>query len=643
MLSLLTTMWTVPAKASPSGGALPAPLELDLQISGTFGVPADAVGVALNVTVTNPVGPGYVAVYPCGDVPNASNLNYATDQTVPNFVITRLSAEGDVCISTSQTTDVVVDLAGYVPNGSQLTLLPQPQRFLDTRVHVGAGVRTTANGVTAVQLAGVMGVPQDASLVVFNATAVDPTGPGFLSVYPCGQNPPSSSTLNFQPGETVPNLVITGVGANGTVCFYSNTAMDLVGDVAGYVEGDEEQVVMLAAPQRVLDTRDGTGGPATPLDSTGRSLRVAGVGGVAADASAAIVNMTAVGAVGPGYATAYPCGQNVPLVSNVNYVAAAARANLAIVQLGPTGDLCLTSSQRTDVIVDVSGFVVGALDFVPQAPTRIYDSRLDGLPRCNRGVRFAQPQQLQIIDLTNGAIVGSASIPSSGLRPPAVYVRRDCSGIDVVDLTTRTVLDMTGVVKRSQPLAAAVSAYQLMINDGGVYGVTNESGSPQRLVDAVTGRTVFTLPTLAPGPGGSPLSLWTSAGSTADGSLFALARPTQPGDLNRLTVLTFTGDGQQIASFTPPPGASEFKLSTYGTYLSFAINTAYDVVTPDGAHIGTLPFGENQIAKLVSWMGDGSTLVCLTASNLAQRWDLFSPRQPLVPTSPNLDCLADAA
>ena len=67
-----------------------APL-LVLKVTGQGGVPATGVAaVALNVTVTqseNPaIGGGYVTVYPCDKPrPDASNLNFVTDQTVPNL------------------------------------------------------------------------------------------------------------------------------------------------------------------------------------------------------------------------------------------------------------------------------------------------------------------------------------------------------------------------------------------------------------------------------------------------------------------------------------------------------------------------------------------------------------------------------
>lgn len=85
-----------------------------LQITGRGGVPAGAAAVVLNVTVTGPGAPGYVTVYPCdAGRPTASNLNYTTGQTIPNAVLTKLSASGTVCLYTLSATHLVVDVAGY--------------------------------------------------------------------------------------------------------------------------------------------------------------------------------------------------------------------------------------------------------------------------------------------------------------------------------------------------------------------------------------------------------------------------------------------------------------------------------------------------------------------------------------------------
>ena len=111
-----------------------------------------------------------------------------------------------------------------------------------------------------------------------------------------------------------------------------------------------------ASPQRLLDTRDGTGGHPGPLAGGSQlTLAVAGVGQVPADAVGLIVNLTATNATADGYLTAYPCGTTIPTASNVNYRAGTTVPNLVIVALGG-GSLCIFSNATTDVIVDVAGW-----------------------------------------------------------------------------------------------------------------------------------------------------------------------------------------------------------------------------------------------------------------------------------------------
>jgi hypothetical protein len=46
-------------------------------------------------------------------VPEASNLNFASRQAVPNAVLAGLGLDGRVCLYSSAETDVLVDGSGY--------------------------------------------------------------------------------------------------------------------------------------------------------------------------------------------------------------------------------------------------------------------------------------------------------------------------------------------------------------------------------------------------------------------------------------------------------------------------------------------------------------------------------------------------
>jgi len=84
-------------------------------------------------------------------------------------------------------------------------------------------------------------------------------------------------------------------------------------------------------------------------------VSVANRGGVPADATAAVLNVTIADPVGDGYATVFPCG-TVPYTSSSNYSAGENVANEVIAKLSPTGTICVFTYATANVIVDVAGY-----------------------------------------------------------------------------------------------------------------------------------------------------------------------------------------------------------------------------------------------------------------------------------------------
>ena len=82
---------------------------------------------------------------------------------------------------------------------------------------------------------------------------------------------------------------------------------------------------------------------------------LAGQAGFPADATAALINLTATNTAAPGYVRAYPCGEEQD-VSNVNYAAGQTVANLASVKVAAGGDICFKSYAQTDIVVDLAGW-----------------------------------------------------------------------------------------------------------------------------------------------------------------------------------------------------------------------------------------------------------------------------------------------
>jgi len=170
-----------------------------------------------------------------------------------------------------------------------------------------------------------------------------------------------------------------------------------------------------AEPQRLTDTRADA-----PLGA-GRvlSIAVGGAGPVPDDATGALVNITAVDACAPGFLTAFPCGAAVPLASSVNYVTGETRANLATVQLGTEGRLCVHSSARVDVLVDLVGWFApdDGRAIAPAAHRRLLDTRTSGLrPAARSWTAVDAPAGLALVTVTvtDPASAGFASVaPSS--------------------------------------------------------------------------------------------------------------------------------------------------------------------------------------------------------------------------------------
>lgn len=218
---------------------------LALTVAGRGGVPVDAGSVVLNVTATNPSVPGYLTVHPTGTaLPNASNVNFLTGETVPNAVVAQIGTAGAIDLyNFLGTTDVIVDVVGWMPAVGDFHAM-NPARVVDTRPGTAtadgqyAGIGALGWGATLVlPIAGRVGIPSTASAVVVNVTATDPSVGGYFTVYPSGAMRPLASNVNFVAGETASNLDIGGLGAGGALAIFNlSGSTDLVIDVAGWYE-----------------------------------------------------------------------------------------------------------------------------------------------------------------------------------------------------------------------------------------------------------------------------------------------------------------------------------------------------------------------------------------------------------------------
>lgn len=240
--------------------------------------------------------------------------------------------------------------------------LPAPTRLLDTRQD--APGRLDPGDVVTVDLTD--HTTPEATAAALNLTAARPDGRGYLTAYPCGDEPPSTSNLNVDGGaRAAPALV--AIGADRSVCVTTTVATDLVVDLQGVFVPDGLRLTPLPEPTRLLDTRQTERRTVHTLDAPPGATAVA-------------VNLTLTRADAPAYAAAGPCadapvGDDAP--SNVNVAPGETVAGAAFVPVADDGTFCVTTSTPVDLLVDLTAVLAsdGELAFVPVAPTRLLDTR----------------------------------------------------------------------------------------------------------------------------------------------------------------------------------------------------------------------------------------------------------------------------
>ena len=260
-----------------------------------------------------------------------------------------------------------------------------PARLIDTRLETltvdcqdaGLGLRN-AGSTTSVRVTGRGGVSASSTAVVLNVTVDDPQAAGYVTVFPCGEPRPVASSLNYTARTTVANAVVARVGAGGNVCFFTTATTELIVDVNGSFAAGSSFVAL--TPQRLVDSRTDAAGVTVPVRAAGSvtEVQVAGAAGVAVDAVAAVLNVTATGSQSGGFVTVFPCGAERPNASSLNHDADDTVANAVVAKIGAGGRVCLYSNAGTHLVVDVNGYYVARTAYVSFSPSRLLDSRAGG-------------------------------------------------------------------------------------------------------------------------------------------------------------------------------------------------------------------------------------------------------------------------
>jgi hypothetical protein len=220
----------------------------------------------------------------------------------------------------------------------------------------------------AFDVAGRLGVPNDAIAVTGNLTVTNATGTGYVTLATTAPPAnPATSTINFPAGDTRANGVTIKLSAGGGLyAVYKATAgktTHLIFDVTGYYRQDllGARFVPLT-PGRRMDTRF----PAPQAGLTGpfganaaRTLVVEPYQGVPVNATAITGNLTVVGQTRAGYVSMTRNATNDPATSTLNFPLGDVRANGVTGPLsgpGSVGIVYKSSGGVTHLILDLTGY-----------------------------------------------------------------------------------------------------------------------------------------------------------------------------------------------------------------------------------------------------------------------------------------------
>ncbi|HET9895477.1 MAG TPA: fibronectin type III domain-containing protein, partial [Streptosporangiaceae bacterium] len=377
------------------GGVALSPLSANetvtFPVEGVGGVPDNGVSAVLvELSAYGPTQSGGLEDFD----PDGSNpaiwtvpLGQGESNTVSDVV--QVSASGYVSVTndSSGTTDASVTVLGYVQDetaqqaGDLYAPLPYAG-ILDTRSGLGAPrAQIPAGGSLTFQVTGVGGVPADAAGVAVYLGVSNESQSGWVSAFAADRSDPGLRVLSYQPTDKVRNLYVGPLSASGqlTVVNHGSAAVDMMAAVQGYLIspmaselGDTYNAV---TPQRIADTRNGTGGvPATSIPAGGSiTFAATGVDGVPSSGVPAVVEgVAASNPTATGFLSVYAAGTTDPGNGAVNFNSADQQDNdlttALVSSVSPTGEQTITnhSTGTVDVVVSIRGYYIAPTG--PSAP-----------------------------------------------------------------------------------------------------------------------------------------------------------------------------------------------------------------------------------------------------------------------------------
>lgn len=227
--------WFVPDGASRFTPVVPSRL-LDTRETGreaisVIPVPAGATAVALSMVGLDATSAGSLTAWSCDPPkPDLAQIHFGPDELIAGAAYVLASPSGTVCVSTSVSADVVVDITGTFSPGGQLRYTPAVvRRMLDTREGIGGWQGQLDTGQTV----DLRPAPQGAQAVSGTITLVQPRISGWLRATPCGQSQLSSS-VNAPLGAILANSLTVGLSADQRLCIQTYRNGHALFDISGW-------------------------------------------------------------------------------------------------------------------------------------------------------------------------------------------------------------------------------------------------------------------------------------------------------------------------------------------------------------------------------------------------------------------------
>ena len=602
------------------------------------GLPSSGVAaVAVNFTVVNPSAGGNVYAGADGTTlnPTTTFMNYVTGVTESNSAVVPVGSDGQIEVTVSASTNMLIDVQGYYTAGSTAAGGYVPVTLSTIANKVGL----TSGSVTAVTVAGAGGVPSSATAVTLDlGMSSGPTGSGYIKVYPDGASAPGVS-LNFPGGKNYNWTDSVQLSSAGKIDIYVfGGTINLGISVEGYFTATTSQTGQFTPAQsRVYDSRS----PSNPVTTgTTRAVQVAGTNGVplAGSGITAVAIETAIipGTGANGHLQVFPDGTTSGVVDQ-QFAAGTLISMMSIVPVAANGkiDFQNTSPGSINIVVDVEGWYSSVGVAVPSGQTRVTPGGTVTLDGQAYGGSSAVTYQYEVGSTPSAGFVnvptgtgGDLYMPGSTTHAPAYTLAagtayswdiassiRSYLSLSGGTATPNTLVQVEACYGTSAPLVCAMpsdityenSAFgdtyatasigpgTLSLVDGDYQIGTTDAGAATGLGGLSIGRTLTTLapPDAGVAPGAQRTGMagvfgpgWTADVSDPDAGHAGLTVT----DKHTAGYLTFTDTDGSVSTYQATTAVSSYPITFSGVgdaagdgeIVSMTAATTITMTDPDG-------------------------------------------------------------